>query len=120
MHSFFFIKSGVLAFVMPHLDNAVYKWIQKGKIVGFEDYPYYLLSNGSSYDNLETIELHPSKIKRRFTVIAKTKVEALELPISEVIKMQHEFPHVMEMIYNSCENRVRKLLQERLAIQNQV
>lgn len=118
MVGFYFIKSGVLAFVLPSLNNSVYKWVEKGKIIGFEDYPYYLLYSGEeSYDNLEALEFKANKVKRKFTVLAKTKVEALELPISEVIKMQHEFPHVMEMIYTMSECRVQKLLSERLKIQ---
>ena len=108
--SFFFIKKGVLAFVLTAHENAVYKWIKRGTIVGFEDYPYYLLGNGLTYDELRTIELNPSKVKREFSLIAKTVVEALELPIEDIVKMAHDFPHVLKLIYHSSENRVLKML----------
>lgn len=100
MQGFFFIKEGKLAFVLACQENAIFDKVEKEQMVGFEDYVYILKANGMDYEqDLVTLEQNRLMFTRKFTVITLEKVEALELPIDEVIKIQQEFPAVANKLY---------------------
>ena len=82
----FFIKEGSLAFVLPRYDNAIYKKVSGGDIIGFEDYVYYLSINFVRFEKTNTTETeeHMRHVERKFTVISTSKCHALELPMNEV------------------------------------
>lgn len=105
MQGFYFINEGQLAFVVASAENAIFKKIQEGSMPGFEDYMYHLLEQpeDSSID-LAEIDRDRSTFTRKFTLITRTKVEALELHTSEVLAMQTEYPAIKvkldEMVTN--------------------
>lgn len=96
MQGFYFIKEGEVAFVLASFDNAIYQRRKEGSMLGFEDYIYHFHQAGLSVESLHIIEANKSQFLRKFTVITTNKVEALELPTAEVMKMGAEFPSVQK------------------------
>ena len=50
LNGFYFIQEGNLAFVLANFDNAIYKKIIPGKMIGFEDYSYFLNIANAPFD----------------------------------------------------------------------
>ena len=120
LNGFYFIKEGDLAFVLANFDNAIYKKVSKGRIIGFEDYSYFLNMKKQGFDSLDALEHNQSSITRKFTVISRTKVQALELPTLEIIRIGREFPAVAELLYKTSEKQLGKLLKYKIDLQNRI
>jgi len=99
LNSIYFIKTEGFCYVLPFHNNAVYKVVDKGSVIGFEDYPYIFTERGIKYEELES---HTSqKLHRNFSVMSQKKALSLELPISNLFEMQREFPQVVERFYRT-------------------
>lgn len=49
---------------------------------------------------MQSIESLQAQVQRTFTVIAMKRSEVLELPVQEVVKMNHEFPFAAHELFN--------------------
>lgn len=113
MYSVYFIKMGSVAFVLWTFENAIFHTVNNGGMVGFDDYAYHIAKEGETYDFLKTIEMKRGQFPRNFTVITTCKVEALELEMSDVVKIQTEFPSVSKMLNKMADEQLQVLIQAR-------
>ena len=63
------------------------------------------------------VEMNFANVTRKFTVLTLRIVQALELPIAEVVKIQHEFPSVARRLYLTFEEELEHLLERRFRLQ---
>lgn len=105
----FFIKRGSLGFVLKNHDNHTYYTTGSGHFIGFEDYLLPLLHNQSDDENCPTLKM-TQKHTRQFSVLAASKVEALELSSEVLLDVGEEFPGTYQTLFKIAEERLERLI----------
>jgi hypothetical protein len=99
----YFIERGSAAYVIPRHNNAIYSRVGERDMLGYEDIIYNLNMSGIICQNTDINELQLQKRDvgyRKFTLISVEATQAFELPLSEVLKIQLEFPSAIKLICN--------------------
>lgn len=113
----FFIKEGIVAFVLVNYKNAIYWRAKQGSIVGFEDVVYPLWQHNVSKEDFEFKDIIAAKVQRKFTVITVSNVQTLEISSEDIEKIEREFPHIYSLMHDAGVVALGRLLKRRLVLE---
>lgn len=112
----YFMTKGESGFVLPAFHNTVYIQTEIGSMFGLID----IFGSAQKYHfDLNSWNMHETKLQRQFSVRTLTEAEVLTLSYRDLFRMSQEFPEIYnELIENSYRLFRRVLLAKLLALKH--
>lgn len=110
----YFLVKGAVAFVLPRLDNRVYKDVQQGEHFGHIDLGEEHELLDMTHRARSTAILSKDTLVRRFTTLAFGNCELLALAVKDLVKMKMEFPNTFIQLFENVETVLKELLMLKL------